>query len=943
MSLVGNDTETKKDAEKKLRLNAKAPSHKVLLVEDNEGDAFFVKKLLREFPLGPLAILHTTSLGEAKEIVRTESPDAVLLDLNLHDSRGESTFTGLVEIAPGLPVVILSGLGEEGLALGLISKGAYGYLKKDELSHHTLFSTLFNCIRRHEVELELKAKTAAVQRESEALKVSETQLRSLADALPALISFIDRNLVYVFNNNQYEEWFGWGQEDIQGKRLTDVFGQEYVEGIAPQIKQALSGQIASFEREHIHRLKGPRINHVTFVPCLEGNGEVRGFYVLANDITELRHMEKQREHLAAIVDSSQDAVVGKTIEGRILSWNAGAERIYGFSAQEVIGGHIDPTVPVGRSHSLQEIYRRVFEGEMVKPFETIRVTKSGERLSVLVSLSPIKEGNGKVVGISSIEQDIGVRKKMEIALRESEQKFRQLADSMPQIVWTARPDGVTEYFNRRWHEYTGVVAESENKWHFIEVIHPDDKERAKKDWDSAVREKRNFEAEYRFKDRHTGDYRWFLGRAVPIFDESENIVRWYGTCTDIHDQKLAESRLSQAKEVAEKANRAKSDFLANMSHEIRTPLTAIVGFSEIMVTDDCSREERGEYVSRIQSNARHLKELIDDILDLSKVEAGKIEIDKVHFPIATELREVLEILRSQAGVKGLQMHIHIDEAVPANVYTDPVKLRQIVNNIVGNAIKFTDQGTIDIGVRLLQKVSSADAQVELLVTDTGTGLTPLQRGKIFQPFVQADSSSTRAHGGTGLGLVLSRKLARALGGDVELLESTPGKGSTFRITIGIGPLVEEKEKLPTMIRSAIKPGAEISTEIRTQFKGMRVLVVEDSEEILLLIHNFLEFLGAKCQFAENGKKGVEQALQLNPDIILMDIQMPVMDGYAATRILREKGFKKPIVALTARILTEEKENCLAAGCDDCVAKPFNLNTLIEALQRGKDYKLKHSA
>lgn len=398
----------------------------------------------------------------------------------------------------------------------------------------------------------------------------------------------------------------------------------------------------------------------------------------------------------------------------------------------------------------------------------------------------------------------------------------------------------------------------------------------------------------------------------------------------------AKRQLVSAMERAENANRAKSDFLANMSHEIRTPLTAILGFADLLTARDPATADPDHPLAKIRRNARQLTELINDILDLSKVEAGRLDVDVAPFPLMPLLVEELATLRDRARAKGLAFEVRFDGPVPETVSSCRTRLRQILLNVVGNAIKFTDSGTVGVAVTLLAARGATGRKLGFVVRDTGCGITAEQQSNLFQVFGQADGSVARRYGGSGLGLNLSRRLAQALGGDVVLTESRPGRGSTFTITIDPGDLEGvrmlsglEGEALLNRLETRARPVATSSGVA----DGLRVLLAEDNPDNRELISLFLETSGAEVEFAVNGEEAVRMAAEGPHDVILMDIQMPVVDGYEATRRIRQSGNRTPIVALTAHAMSGEKERCRAAGCDDYLSKPIDFASLVDMVAR----------
>lgn len=393
---------------------------------------------------------------------------------------------------------------------------------------------------------------------------------------------------------------------------------------------------------------------------------------------------------------------------------------------------------------------------------------------------------------------------------------------------------------------------------------------------------------------------------------------------DVTERRRVRLALQNAKEASDLANQAKSTFLANMSHEIRTPLTAIIAYAEMLaakgsINQDLNHDHnQGQgIVERIRTNAQHLKELVDDVLDLSKIEANRMDVAFQEFALKTKLKETFDVIKDQAQRKGLEFTAEIDEAIPEWIQTDPTRVRQVLINILGNAVKFTKQGRIQVKVQLV------DEMIRISIQDTGCGITESESKILFAPFVQADNSSTRGFEGTGLGLALSRRLARLLGGDLLLVESRPGQGSTFVFTFR--PLKARGSGAKTQPKSVATPGPAL--------EGMKVLVVEDNDTIRQLLCAVLDSLGIVAEIAVNGRIGVEKAMSQSHDLILMDLQMPELNGFDATSQLREKGYTKPIVALSARQLSSERARCVEAGFADWIAKPFSIQELAEVLNK----------
>jgi PAS domain S-box-containing protein len=388
-----------------------------------------------------------------------------------------------------------------------------------------------------------------------------------------------------------------------------------------------------------------------------------------------------------------------------------------------------------------------------------------------------KDASGRPLRLVGTLKDVTDVHEARERLRESEERFRLMAEAMPQIVWTAKPDGTVDFYNERWREFTGGSREDGYGAGWRMIVHPDHADMTTRAWQHAVDTGGLYEIEHLIR-RHDGEFRWLLSRAVPLFDAEGNIQRWFGTATDIHEQKQAESLLRAARDAAEVADRAKTQFLAVISHELRTPLTGVIGFADLLASGVLGplAERQKQAVQRITASSWGLVQIIDQILIYSRTEVGREQVHAQVLDLVDLATEVSTLLEPEAARCGIDLVVSsCQPAVP--LHSDAGKVRQILINIVGNAVKFTDTGTVQVDVRTAQ-----DGITEVSVCDTGPGIHVEQLEYIFEPFTQGDQSNTREKGGTGLGLSVSRRLARLLGGDVTVA-STPGVGSTFTLRL----------------------------------------------------------------------------------------------------------------------------------------------------------------
>lgn len=414
----------------------------------------------------------------------------------------------------------------------------------------------------------------------------------------------------------------------------------------------------------------------------------------------------------------------------------------------------------------------------------------------------------------------------------------------------------------------------------------------------------------------------FNVNSTPIIGSGVMIT--FEDITQLEENKI---ELAKARDAAEAANQSKSAFLANMSHEIRTPMNAVLGFTEVLRRNiERDEEKRRQHLNTIHSSGTHLLNLINDILDLSKIEAGRLEVESIACELHRVIADVVTVMRVRADEKNISLDYEFDGQIPATIESDPARLRQVLTNLVGNAIKFTEQGGVRIVTKLVHELDRPQMMIQVI--DTGIGMSEAGAAKIFDPFSQADASVTRRFGGTGLGLSISKRFAEALGGAVTV-SSQVGVGSVFTVTIDTGSL--DGIAMITPNSSELETVLDDEEHLAINLPNMRVLLVDDGEENRQLMSLILEEAGTTYQTAENGLEAVQLATEQDWDVILMDMQMPVMDGYTATRTLRDQGYDKPIVALTAHAMQHAEQECRDAGCSGFITKPINFDRLIATL------------
>jgi PAS domain S-box-containing protein len=545
--------------------------------------------------------------------------------------------------------------------------------------------------------------------------------------------------------------------------------------------------------------------------------------------------------------------------------------------------------------------------------------------------TPAPSGVGAAVGRFFEALAARVR---DVVPKAGEEDFRTLADTIPQLAWVAEADGYVFWYNKRWHDYTGLSFEQAQGWGWREVLHPDHAGSVAASLQHAFETGEAWEDTFPLRGKD-GQYRWFLSRALPLRDGQGRVTRWYGTNTDVTDQRRFEAELAAAKAAAEEANRAKSQFLATMSHELRTPLSAIIGYSEMLEEEVEEGADAGELLPdlrKIEANARHLLGLINDVLDLSKVEAGRMEVYPETFEAEPMLRELAATVQGLMEKNGNALELQLAPGLGA-MRSDVTKVRQVLLNLLSNAAKFTENGTITLSAQRGAGPGGGGGQdwLTFRVSDTGIGMTEEQLGKLFQRFQQADASTTRRFGGTGLGLALTKALSVMLGGDVEV-ESAPGRGSAFTVRL---PAAHEEHKAAKGEQDPASQGGGATAEGDGAAVANCVLVVDDDPATRDLLSRFLEREGFAARTASDGRAGLGLAKQLRPRAILLDVLMPGMDGWSVLSALKADPelARIPVVMVT---FAEERGLAAALGAADYVPKPVRWERFRRVMDRFRE-------
>ncbi|MDD3925212.1 MAG: PAS domain S-box protein [bacterium] len=894
---------------------------------------------------------------------------------------------------------------------------------------------------------------------------------ALSEGSPNWISLLDSSGMRLAINDKGLEITGLNREEITGIPFADLWHDEYHQAATGALSQALQGQQAFFEGEYLRPDGRAIILSVTINPVVGMGGKINRLLCICHDITEQRQTQQkllESEHrFRTILENADLVAVILDEQGKLLFCNNYCLEITGWQRDDVIGKEwFQQFLVPNSSEEIRQLYLgHILSGDIPTHYENDIVTRQGERRTIIWSNTPMLDDSGKVTGMTSIGQDITKRKRAEEALRESETNFRELTENIRQMFWLQADEKllyISPAFEEIWGKKRSEVYDAP-VGSFLNAVHPEDIERVH---NAYAQHTSGSTASYNDESfriiRPDKSVRWVRARTFPIYNNKGIAYRTAGIAEDITETREMEQQLLRTKEAAEAASRAKSEFLANMSHEIRTPMNGIIGMTELVLHTELSGEQR-EYLESVRMSANYLLAVINDILDFSKVEADRLEMEINDFEIREAIADAVRTLAIKAGSKGLELLMDVSPQIPDYLRGDQGRLRQIVINLVGNAVKFTDEGEIVVSVQV-EEQSDEQTTLHFCVSDTGIGIPEDKQSLIFEAFTQADASNTRRYGGTGLGLAISTRLVGLMNGRIWV-ESEAGKGSKFHFTavftkaridqaqltglkldglsvlvVDDNPtnlrilkemlerwhmqpdmassgseaiarlkertradsgyalmivdynmpemnglmLVEEIRRHPEFAQTAImmlssedlgvsleycrrnginlyvtKPvrqsdllravkaaiigfqhsaqsaRANLSlTDIKRE-KTWKVLLAEDDAVNQKLAMRLLEKQGHEVRLARDGKEALQAFEEERFDLVLMDVQMPEMDGFQATAAIREQeltsGKHIPIVAMTAYAMTGDREKCLAAGMDAYVSKPISIQELLDVI------------
>jgi PAS domain S-box-containing protein len=791
-----------------------------------------------------------------------------------------------------------------------------------------------------------RARALAAER-TEELAAARHRLQAVLDGTTfSVIATTPAGLIEVFNAGA-ERMLGYAAAEMVGRqdpvilhlpeevaaRATEL-GAQFGRHIAPgfEVLVAPARLKKADEREWTYvRKDGSRLPVLLSVTALRGvNGDITGYLSIGRDITARRQAEEERAALAGLLRRTGEmAKVGGwefDLTTFQLVWSLETCRIH--EVDPPVAPPLEQAIAYYAPEARPVIEAAVREG-MARgtpwDLELPLITATGRHIWVRAQGSAVMR-DGKAVKLFGAFQDITERRQAVAELRASEERFRALAQHAPAGIFQTDAQGSCIYVNERWTALAGLTAAEAAGDGWSAALHPEDRAAVFAEWQAFGRGDREFAMEYRFLHRD-GRVLWVAGTAVAFRDAAGATLGYLGTVSDISPRKELEANLALARDAALESSRLKSEFLATMSHEIRTPMNAVIGMAGLLAETRLHPEQQ-EMVRTITAGAEHLLAIVNDILDFSRIEAGRVRLDPTAFELAGVVEEVVALLAPRAREKSVALTCDFHSAPRQPLFGDAGRVRQVLTNLIGNAIKFTPVGTVSVAVRTVSE-SDRHVRVRLEVSDTGVGIPPEVQPRLFQPFTQADGSTTRKFGGTGLGLAISRQLVELMGGKIGFA-SNPGEGSQFWFELTFAH--HRAEAAPAVERSVASASGHRGGG------GRRLLLAEDNSGNQRVATLLLEKMGYIVEVAADGELALARLRARRFDALLADCQMPELDGYETARRIRSGAIsgvdpQLPIIALTAYARSEDRARCLGAGMNDYVAKPIRVAELQAALIR----------
>lgn len=777
------------------------------------------------------------------------------------------------------------------------------------------------------------------------LTESESRFRAAFERAAAGVALIGLNKKFIEVNQGFCEMLGYSREELLSKTYMEITHPDDLAECSSQANRVWTGEVEQFNYEKRYVHKSGREVWVMVGFSLVRTPDGHPLYAVAHilDITYRKKAEEElrisEERYRTVVETQTELVSRLRVDGTHTFANEVYCRFFGKKPGEILNHHWSPVVyPDDIARIEEELKPLSVANPVVRIINRVYDAQRRVRWMEFINRG-LFDSSGALTEIQAVGRDVTDRVEAELQLKQALQRLKLATEAGGVGIWSWNFGDNSLEWDDRMIDWYGLSKEAAAKGVRYEDwrarVHPEDLQKSDKLLEETRRLKIPHELDFRVI-REDGSLRHLHATSIIEYDRDGKEIRLIGINRDITPQRELEDKLRASMVAAEVANTAKGEFLANMSHEVRTPVTAMLGFTEMLLEPGITPDKSLETIQAIRRNGDYLLKILNDILNLSKIEAGKIEIEKIPYSPWKLMLEVESLVKVRSDERKIQLKTIPLNSLPSVVIMDPTRVRQVLINLAVNAVKFSEMaGRVELRVSTRAVTGAHGHQLILEIEDYGIGMSPTQLERVFEPFQQADSSTTRRFGGTGLGLSISKRLVEAMGGTITV-RSTLGKGSCFTVTLPITVPANHQTLQWIIPEELIRKSGEIasSPHPKTPRKLVgRILLAEDSEDIRRVVQFLLKRLGLNPEIATNGLEAYEAARKSEFDLILMDMQMPEMDGYEATQALRREGYSKPIVALTAHALPEDREKCLRFGCTEYLSKPIGSQVLSDMLGR----------
>jgi PAS domain S-box-containing protein len=726
-------------------------------------------------------------------------------------------------------------------------------------------------------------------------------------------------------NRVAESLTGWSHAEAFGKPLESVFKivneatRLPVEN--PAIRALREGVVVGLANHTVLIDKQGNEKPIddSAAPIRDEVGKISGSVLIFRDVTAQRLAERERagqlitaRTLASIVESSDDAIISKSLDGIIQSWNAAAERLFGFTSEESIGKHISLVIPADRIAEEDQIIAKLKAGERIDHFETERVRSDGERIFVSLTISPIKDEFGKVVGASKIVRDVTQQRRAE----RDRQRFVTVIENSTDFIGICDLDGIPFFVNQAGLEMVGLdTVEQARRVSVADFFFPEDQVRILNEFFPAVTQNGHGEVEVRFRHFKTGEARWMAYKVFTLTDAADQPVAYATVSQDVTRRKHLEDDLRQLAADLSEADRRKNEFMATLAHELRSPLAPMSNMVEVLKRADGDPETLARARDTIERQLGQMVRLVDDLLDVNRITHDRLELRKTEVELATVIQQAIEAARPLIDSDAHNLRVTLP-AQPVYLYADPARLAQVFGNLLNNSSRYTRPGgTISIAAE------QRNGEVVVIVKDTGAGIPQDKLATVFDMYTQVDRSPERLQGGLGIGLTLVKRLVEMHGGSVVAKSAGENRGSEFEV------------RLPILSKTADQISANAPPAADEPAAHRRVLIVDDNRDSADSLAMLLRIAGNQTFMAHDGLEAIEAVEQYRPDVILLDIGLPKLNGHEVCRHVREKSWGRDIVviALTGWGQDEDRRKSEEAGFNGHLVKPVNYDELLELL------------